>query len=128
MINYKFIHFKCKRKKHGSLGGFDTVYLKGYFFPIIQWVAMGERDIFQVVKSSKKIQSVKMVISDSDVLASEPGLIIDGSEAERISKTEYQNATGDKSTHYMEYLQYAPSVVFFSLTVIPFFLACMGWI
>lgn len=120
------MHFKCKRKKHGALGGFDTVYLKGYFFPIIQWLAMDEHDRFKVLKSSKKIQGVKMVIPECDVFASEPGLMIDGSEAERISKSEYQKATGDKSTLYMEYLQYSPTVAFVIIVVIPILLDCMG--
>jgi hypothetical protein len=126
MINFKFMHFKCKRKKNGALGGFDTVYLKGYTFPAIQWGAMDERDIFQVLKSSKPIQRAKVILERSDPELY-GGLIIDGSEAERISKKEYQNDSGDKQTHYMEYLQYSPTVAFFLIFGMAALSEHMGW-
>ena len=127
MINYKFMHFKCKRKNLNSLGGFDTVYLKGYSFPAIQWIAMDERDIFQVLKTSKQIKSAKVILERSDPELY-GGLMIDGSEAERISKKEYQKATGDKSTHYMEYLQYSPTVAFFLIFGMAALSEYTGWL
>lgn len=126
MINYKFMHFKCKRKNLNSLGGFDTVYLKGYSFPAIQWIAMDERDIFQVLKTSKQIKSAKVILERSDPELY-GGLMIDGSEAERISKKEYQNDSGDKSTHYMEFLQYSPTVALILLVGTVSLIDYMGW-